>query len=1311
MADADFSVKAIISAQTSQFEKGIKNAQSSVNSLSSSISNITNLVKKAFAFTGIAIGTKAIVDFGKSCVQEANEAIKTFNILDNTVKATGADAWTSIDELENASKSLSDSTNYSVTEIQQMQSVLLGFTNITGEAFDGASEAVLDMATVMGMDLTSAVQTIGKALDDPITGLDSLRRQGFKFTDEQKAELAQLVRNGEQLKAQKIILDTLAISYGGAAKAGQDSFAKQRHSVEDLQEAIGVKLIPVMQVFAENNTQMINSLRKLIENMDFTPVVNVVTNLNKIFNETFNKISEVLQKVGAYVSDFITRFNFKPIISMLDGLLGGLSKIISKFKEINSQKLEIFDKLKEALINFSNSETFQNIVDFVNKIIDAVFFLWSEIQDIGMEIRNLVVNKIIEIWGKIKELFQNSQNALAGSGQDIASWGDLFYDILNNTFRIFQDFFGMIKALIHGDWSVAWEYAKLTVMRIADNILDIFSTIANAFPDLINGILKGWNKIIEQINKVREFFGQDPLDLADMFESVDLSKKSGLEDKIKETENKIQELTGKSADITIQNLESVSTKFTGFTQHALGEIGKLTEGVETNSEKQKQYFSSTFSSTETNGESTYEKFSEWDSKLLQQRLEDLGEWSDEAHKINLQLIEEERKKSLEADKSGAETEKINEYYNKQIEKENERSEKAKREKVKETMKFVFSTLSNIAKNTINIFKNVVSNISSVFSKIKDVISNIFSGIKNIFTTLFEFDVDEALDNLLEVEDSILTFFVETLPRLPSFFESAFSSVLTLIGSITNSINWENVQKVISSIIETVVTYAPKIIKGIVDLFVNLGNTIQKVLVENAPSIVDALGTMFFTIIESLPGLITNVITVAGTYISQIGKYITDNAEKLSTDLTSIVKSIVDSISTFITNGGWKNILSAILTIQKSIENAVADNMPAIAEAITNALPDLVQMLIDSIVSASRTLGKIAKTLLPLIAKIINALVEVITSDEVVESSIEAIEGIIEGLIPAIVDIMVNAIPKLITFFLLKLPSYIPKLIAGIIKALVKGFSSVNWGQVVQDVFTGFVDAFKNMFGIHSPSTLFESFGGYIVQGFVNGLKGIAEATMIIIQPIINLLQSTFSGLGELIMNSMNASLQNVINILNTLGSITINLTNSIFGGLKVMVDSSTESMKVLGKVTIATMGAIVKTMADVHNILRDIIKSVTTIKVQTPWQTYEIGGVDIGTVSAPDISGYIDLINAFAKGTDNAPKGLAIVGEAGPELVNFNGGEQVLNNRNTNKTLEGMGTKTNNFNVTFNNLQDTSAYAMMNQLKQYNRQMAINGIL
>jgi hypothetical protein len=61
--------------------------------------------------------------------------------------------------------------------------------------------------------------------------------------------------------------------------------------------------------------------------------------------------------------------------------------------------------------------------------------------------------------------------------------------------------------------------------------------------------------------------------------------------------------------------------------------------------------------------------------------------------------------------------------------------------------------------------------------------------------------------------------------------------------------------------------------------------------------------------------------------------------------------------------------------------------------------------------------------------------------------------------------------------------------------------------------------------------------------------------------------------------------------------------------------------------------------------------------------------------------------------------------------VRFRGGEQVINSNNTNKALTGMGGKTNNFNVTFNNLQDTTAFSMMQQLKAYNRQMAINGIM
>ena len=54
------------------------------------------------------------------------------------------------------------------------------------------------------------------------------------------------------------------------------------------------------------------------------------------------------------------------------------------------------------------------------------------------------------------------------------------------------------------------------------------------------------------------------------------------------------------------------------------------------------------------------------------------------------------------------------------------------------------------------------------------------------------------------------------------------------------------------------------------------------------------------------------------------------------------------------------------------------------------------------------------------------------------------------------------------------------------------------------------------------------------------------------------------------------------------------------------------------------------------------------------------------------------VFDGYASGTTSALSGLHIVGERGPELVRFNGGERVYNNRDTMGIISGN--KTNNFN-------------------------------
>ena len=246
---------------TAEVDKAIKN----LNQLDRKTEKTSSDFEKLGKAIGSALLVKAAVDFGKASVRAAEDAKQKFSLLKTTVETTGAATWTTAEALEEMAKQFSSSTDYTVSEIESMQTVLLGFKNITGDTFREASESIMDMATVMGMDLKSAVQTVGKALDDPINGIDSLKRQGFAFTDAQKSMLKAMVATGNQAGAQKLILDELSTTYGGAAKAAQTSFAKMEHAMDELKESVGNILTPLLTDIAEDAVELLEKFNSLDE--------------------------------------------------------------------------------------------------------------------------------------------------------------------------------------------------------------------------------------------------------------------------------------------------------------------------------------------------------------------------------------------------------------------------------------------------------------------------------------------------------------------------------------------------------------------------------------------------------------------------------------------------------------------------------------------------------------------------------------------------------------------------------------------------------------------------------------------------------------------------------------------------------------------------------------------------------------------------------------------------------------------------------------------------------------------------------------
>ena len=294
---------------TAEVDKAIKE-MSRMDKQTKASSNEFKQLGKAIA---AGFSAKAIIDFTRQSVAAYQQDKQALDILRSTITATGAAAWTSVNDLDAMAQSLQDVTNYSAGTIESMQAVLLGFKNIKGDNFTQATKAILDMATVMKTDLSSAAQSVGKALDDPINGIDSLRKQGFNFSAAQKKLMQDMIDTGDIAGAQKIILDELATTFGGAAEAGVVAGEQVKNAWNDFKSGIG---------------EFLSELPSLV--------------LGAVGEKGLGMITQTLDTMGRAFADFSENIKF------LQATLGNTDAYTNWYDALSNT-----DKLKEAQRNIA----------------------------------------------------------------------------------------------------------------------------------------------------------------------------------------------------------------------------------------------------------------------------------------------------------------------------------------------------------------------------------------------------------------------------------------------------------------------------------------------------------------------------------------------------------------------------------------------------------------------------------------------------------------------------------------------------------------------------------------------------------------------------------------------------------------------------------------------------------------------------------------------------------------------------------------------------------------------------------------------
>jgi hypothetical protein len=151
--------------------------------------------------------------------------------------------------------------------------------DVAGGAFDRATMAALDMASAgFGTAEMNAVQ-LGKALNDPIKGINSLTRSGITFTAQEKAKIKTLVETNQTLKAQDLILSAIETQVGGTAAATATASGKMKASMAQLVDA-----------FAEPFSEGFNSIPGALEN---------------VFPKLAAKAEEMGQMLGLAISDAV----------------------------------------------------------------------------------------------------------------------------------------------------------------------------------------------------------------------------------------------------------------------------------------------------------------------------------------------------------------------------------------------------------------------------------------------------------------------------------------------------------------------------------------------------------------------------------------------------------------------------------------------------------------------------------------------------------------------------------------------------------------------------------------------------------------------------------------------------------------------------------------------------------------------------------------------------------------------------------------------------------------------------------------------
>jgi len=239
-----------------------------------------------------AVGYKSLKMFARW----ESQNLKINQLLEQTGGASGLAAF----EIEDMAVRIGRATLSSADDVRSASAVLLSFKSIATDSFERTLDVASDLAALTGQDLKQSVIQLGKALDDPATGMSALRRVGVSFTDSQKEMIVTMNKTGDVAGAQSEILKLLEGQLGGAGAAAGEGLSGAADLVTENWSLMLIKMAESGAGTAA--TKMLNELGMVLQwvghLIDPDPLIRLVE-INQDLRATMKEVNDEVDRGGA----------------------------------------------------------------------------------------------------------------------------------------------------------------------------------------------------------------------------------------------------------------------------------------------------------------------------------------------------------------------------------------------------------------------------------------------------------------------------------------------------------------------------------------------------------------------------------------------------------------------------------------------------------------------------------------------------------------------------------------------------------------------------------------------------------------------------------------------------------------------------------------------------------------------------------------------------------------------------------------------------------------------------------------------------